>query len=170
MKTLKPFKLEISGDFCDVPHPDRKMLLFVDGEEKGNELTTIDVLVICHEICINIRNRLQKIMPKSEQKEQGKKFDKYFFGKVTDKDKLRKVKIIITGIYYEEFTPERYLKYTIDNLTEGQANLILFDTVCVARNQLLETMTRDEISDIAEKHKIYNFGMVKNESPFATRS
>lgn len=170
---LKPFKISIEGKYCEVPHKDRLIMLYNDSEKNiapELELTPVDVMVICHEICCFIKRRLQSVMTKEEVQKQGRNFDRYFFGTPTGKEKLKEIKILIKGDYCEEFCDERNMTYTIDALSESQANIILYDLICTMRNNLATTMTRDELTALAEKYKIENFGMLKNEIPFESRT
>ncbi len=170
-KLLKPFSISIEGQYCEVPHKDRLIMLQNDSENEipELELDNIDIMVICHEISCFIKRRLQLVMTKEEIQKQGRNFERYFFGNPTGKEKLKDIKILIRGNYCEEFHLDRNLTYTIDALSESQANIILYDIVCTFRNQLAETMTREELTAIAKKHKIENFGMLEGEVPFELR-
>lgn len=169
MTPLKQFKLSIEGTYCDVPHEDRKMEVFVDTVDKDNPITDIDILIICNEICCFIRNKLRKSMKPKEFAELEKKFEKFHFGGVTEKSVLRQAKMTIWGYYCEEKHPERKLNYSLESLTEGQAQILLYEILSSMRNKLSETMTREQLHDVAIKFNIQNLGMLKDEMPFVTR-
>lgn len=172
MKPLKPFKLTIEGKFCEVPHKDRLFKLYDDSENDiadDLKLTSVDAMVICHEISCFIKRRLQLVMTTQEAKSQGKKFERYHFGKSTGKETLVDFKILISGFYCEDFREGRKLEYKLESMTEGRANLMLYEIVCVYRNQLATTMTREQLTEIAKKHNIQNFGMLEGEVPFDIR-
>lgn len=172
MKQLKPFKITIEGKFCEAPHKDRLFMLYDDSDKNLSDelkLDSIDVMVICHEISCFIKRKLQKVMTNEEIKNEAKKFNRYHFGKSTGNEKLVDFKISISGFYCEDFREGRKLEYKLESLTEGRANLMLYEIVCVFRNELSKTMSRQELTNIAIKHKIENFGMLEGEVPFDIR-
>lgn len=171
-KPLKPFKLTIEGTFCEVPHKDRLFMLYDDSDKNiSNELklNSVDVMVICHEISCFIKRRLQSVMTNEEMKNQGRKFERYHFGKSTGNEKLIKFIIHISGNYCEVFKVGRNLEYKLEGITEGRANLMLYETVCMLRNELSKVMTREELTNVAKQHNILNFGMLEGEVPFDIR-
>jgi len=172
MSELKPFTINIEGKYCEVPHEDRKLMLYNDSDENledKEKLTMVDILIICHEVLCNLKRKMQKVMTKSEMKNHSRNYERYHFGKSTGNEKLKEVKILISGVYCEEFNIERNIHYKFDMLPDGQAIFVLVEVICVIRNTLSETMTREQLAEIAVKHEIYDFGMRKEEEPFETR-
>lgn len=169
MKPLKPFKVSIEGTYCDVPHEDRRMEVYVDSLDKENPITDVDLLVITNEICCFVRNKLRRVMKPKEFKQLEKKFETFHFGNVTEKSVLRQAKLVIMGKYCEDFHEERKLTYHMESLTEGQAWILLYETLCGLRNNLDKTMTREDLHEIATKFNIQNLGMLNDEMPFVTR-
>jgi len=172
MSELKPFLINIEGTYCEVPHKDRKMLLFNDSDESledAEKLTMIDILIICHEVLCNLKRKMQKVMTNSEIKNHSRNYERYHFGKSTGKEKLKTVGIQISGVYCDEFNIDRKIQYTFDLLPDGQAIFVLVEIVCFIRNKLAETMNRAELSELAVKHEIHDFGMRADEEPFETR-
>jgi hypothetical protein len=168
---LKPFKITIEGTYCEVPHPDRLIKLCDDSETQDEQLklTDIDTMVICNEVLCKITRRLQSVMTKQEIKKQQKNFDRFHLGVVTGKEKLKDIKIEISGNYCEGFKVGRIIRYNLTMLSDSQTNILLYEAICLMRNNLSKTMTRDELSEIANKFMIFNFGMLKGEEPFILR-
>ena len=169
MSELKPFIINIEGKYCEVPHKDRKILLYDDSDENiedEKKLTLIDNMIICHEVLCNLKRKMQKVMTSSEMKNHARNYERYHFGKSNGNEKLRDVKIHIEGVYCEEFDINRKIKYNFEMLPDGQAIYVLVEVVCVIRNKLAKTMTREQLAEIAVKHEIYDFGMRKEEEPF----
>jgi len=166
---LKRFKLEVKGKYCDAPHSDRLMVLNIDDLDADNLLTDIDVLVICNEISCTINRRLKSVMTNDEFEKMDDMYHNFHFGYVDETAKLKDINICISGTYCEEINPKRNLEYTLGGLSEIRASIVLFEVMCVLRNNLSKTMSRMELSHIAEKFKIYNFGMTEDEEPFVTR-
>lgn len=168
---LKPFRIDIKGIFCGVPHPDRVIEVLSVLDYPYLELTNTEMLVVVHEVSCNLKRKLQNIMKDKEMDELTKKFGRYHNEKENINAKTKEINIEISGKYSDIPNSGRQLTvdYRDNNLTEGETSVILYDIVCVMRNHLLKTMNRDEIAEFAEKHKIYNFGMRKSEEPFVTR-
>lgn len=108
-------------------------------------------------------------MTNSEIKNHSRNYERYHFGKPTGKEKLKTIGIQISGVYCDEFNIDRKMQYTFDLLPDGQAIFVLVEIVCFIRNKLAETMNRAELSELAVKHEIHDFGMRADEEPFETR-
>ena len=169
---FKNFILEITGKYCNVPHPDRKIFIYngLENEEVTAEdtLTNTETMLVIHEVSCNLKKKLHDVMNKKDLKALGDRFEKYYFGEVTEKSVLKDFSIVIRGRYNDIANSGRIV--IVDDkdnkLSSGETSMVLYDIVCNLRNLLSQTMSRDEMADLAEKHKIFNFGMMRNEEPF----
>src|SRR5271154_4807059 len=98
MNPLKPFKINIEGMYCEVPHKDRKLMLYNDSDESledEKKLTMVDIMIIVHEILCNIKRKMQRVMTTSDMKNHTRNYERYHFGKSNGNEKLKEVKINI---------------------------------------------------------------------------
>lgn len=164
----KKVDIEIKGKFCEVPHDDRIIELYDCSD--SCDLTDIDVFIVIHECSCNLKNKMNKVMRYAEMKSFMKRCEKYFIGTPNLKSKLKEFSIKITGEYNELPNPNRKLVMSNDGtLTNGEIHMVLYDLLCVLRNQLSKTISRKDLSILAEKHNINGLGMRFDEDPFVTR-
>ena len=74
MAKLIDCEVTITGKYCDVTHPDRKLLIEVSG------LTDEQLLVVLYESCIRMREKLKKTKTKKEMLELEEKFKLFNIG------------------------------------------------------------------------------------------
>ena len=177
---MKVIKIDIQGTYCAVPHSSRRIMIY-DGDRSkfirdDDDLTDLEVFLIIHECCANLKNKLIKVMKKKEITELARRFQRYhnydYLNQPSLTDKLKDFSIKITGKYNEVPNSGRIIILDTGNvLTEGEVSNVLYESVCNLRNHLNteKGMTREELTDLANKHNIHGFGMRSDETPFVNR-
>ncbi len=154
------FKIRIDGLFCAVPNKHRTMELTVD----NNEITDRELLIILNEAMCKMTLDKRRVT-----KFDNKKFEQFHLGKRDDKAKTTPIKIEIFGKYSDEPNPERIILVKNNTLFWDDFGIVMYENLCLTRNRLSETMSREDMSKLADKYKIHNLGMLPDEDPFETR-
>lgn len=171
MDTLKPFVITIRGLYCPVKHP-RRIIEYVISEDDG-KITDTDVLIILHETLCFFKREMIVDIPVNQRNEFVQKTAlalKRFLTEEGAGDSLKYFELIIKGNFSEKRHPERSIQIKDTKaLNDIELFIVLYEGFCRLRNILSKSIGRKQLTKIAHKHNIYNFGMRKDEQPFETR-